>query len=1706
MCVHTYAQRFQVVDTEFQNNLALIYDNSENKSLDVEEGYSNVDENEGRIEANLDLDDDFINAKNDNASTNEDNPVIIDILTNDTEVITTIDPLTVDLDTSTPGIQNSIDVIEGHFEADGSGFVTFNPVVNYYGVVNLNYTVNDNLGTTSNEATIKVTVNSVNDVPVITAQTPALISATEDQSFIISVSNLIISDPDNATFTLIVLAGTNYNFSGNTITPTANYNGPLTVNVKVNDGSADSNTLGLSVEVGAVNDPPIIAGQTPATISATEDQDFSLAVTDLIISDPDNGSFAFNILAGSNYTFSGTTITPDPDYSGPLTVNVEVSDGTSTSSPFGVSVNVAGINDAPSITGQTPATISATEDTDFLISVSNLVITDPDNSSFTLSVLSGTNYTFSGNTVTPATNYNGALTVNVKVNDGSVDSNIFGVSVNVSSVNNTPVITGQTPATISATEDTNFVISISNLTITDPDNSTFTLTVLPGTNYTFSGTTIIPASNYNGSLTVNVEVSDGTNTSAPFGVSVNVAAVNDKPTITGQTPATISATEDTNFTISVSNLTISDPDNSSFILTVLPGTNYTFSGSTITPSPNISGALTVNVKVNDGTTDSDPFAIAVNVTSVNDAPVIIGQTPATISTNEDQSFSISLSNLTISDPDNASFTLTVLSGTNYTFSGTTITPASNYSGALTVNVKVNDGTTDSTPFGISVNVNGANDIPTITGQTPATISATEDTNFAVSLSNLTIADPDNNTFTLTVLTGTNYTFSGTTITPGANYTGSLTVNVKVNDGTNDSPSYGVMVNVSAVNDPPMITSQTPSTISATEDTNFTISLSNLTISDPDNSVFTLVVLAGANYTFSGNTITPASNFSGALTVNVKVNDGTTDSNIFGVSVNVSGGNDAPVITGQTPATISATEDTNFTISVSNLVISDPDNTSFTLTVLPGTNYTFSGTTITPAANYTGALSVNVKVNDGSNDSPSHAVLVNVAAVNDTPVISGQTPATISATEDTNFTISVSNLVISDPDNSSFTLTVLAGTNYTFSGNTITPALNYNGSLTVNVKVSDGNSDSNSFGVLVNVSGVNDKPVITGQTPSIVSATEDQSFSISLSNLTISDGDNSTFTLKLFPGTNYTVSGSNITPALNYSGPLSVNVKVNDGTIDSDVFGVQVFVIPANDAPVITGQNSISVNEDNSVTVQLSNLVVSDPDNTYPTGFTLTVISTSNATASGNTVTPAANFNGTLTVSVKVNDGTEDSAPHNITVTVNPVNDQPVFTSTPVTIANIGEIYEYEITASDIDGDAIIFNAVAKPSWSTLTVISNGKAKLAGTPTPASAGIFNVRITAKDAAGSPVEQAFELVINTKPTLSAFNVMTSEDTDINFQPQSFQNAFTDADGNALSKIKITVLPKHGSLKLNGNPVNVNDEINLPSISQMVYEVAQDYSGKDTLYWNANDGKIYSGDDAYINFVVNPVNDAPVVTIESDTLKYEIGKDLIQLTALFNVTDVDDDSLMLAEIGFRQQNYKSGVDIINFTNTANITGSFDSQSGVLTLSGKALLSEYVEAIRSIKYKYTNTSNPELQTKSVYVTVSDGKSLSNTKDRFVETIYTFQDLDIITGFTPNDDGKNDLWEVIKFTDNCEEGQTSDPDPRRSELGESVTRVFNKSGNLIYESTGFDCETLWRGQYNGKLVPPGTYFYVIEAVDSKLKALKKVYRGMVTVLYGSVH
>jgi len=119
-----------------------------------------------------------------------------------------------------------------------------------------------------------------------------------------------------------------------------------------------------------------------------------------------------------------------------------------------------------------------------------------------------------------------------------------------------------------------------------------------------------------------------------------------------------------------------------------------------------------------------------------------------------------------------------------------------------------------------------------------------------------------------------------------------------------------------------------------------------------------------------------------------------------------------------------------------------------------------------------------------------------------------------------------------------------------------------------------------------------------------------------------------------------------------TGARTVAVTLSDGDGGtSTAASVTVSVTALNDAPVITGQRALRTWETTALTITLDDLTVTDPDNSYPDDFTLSVQDGANYSRSGHTITPAVDFSGNLSVAAVVNDGTDDSNTYTLTVYV-----------------------------------------------------------------------------------------------------------------------------------------------------------------------------------------------------------------------------------------------------------------------------------------------------------------------------------------------------------------------------------------------------------------------------------------------------------------------
>jgi gliding motility-associated-like protein len=311
-------------------------------------------------------------ANNDSATTAEDTPVTLNITANDTDIDGTIVANTVDLDPTTPGIQTTLTTAQGSW-AVTNGNLTFTPAANYNGPASITYTVNDNDGTTTNVATVSITVTPVNDAPVAnndtatTAEdTPAILNITAndtDQDGTIDVTSVDLDPATPGQQTSISTTAGVFSVNAGVLTfyPAANYNGPASITYTVNDNSgATSNVATVSITVTPVNDAPIANNDLATTIEDTpvnvlvlsNDTDIDgTLVSSTIDLDPSLPGIQTTITNGmGTWTVVGAQVqfVPAANFNGTAFQAYVVNDNSGLTSNIAmITVTVNAVNDAP---------------------------------------------------------------------------------------------------------------------------------------------------------------------------------------------------------------------------------------------------------------------------------------------------------------------------------------------------------------------------------------------------------------------------------------------------------------------------------------------------------------------------------------------------------------------------------------------------------------------------------------------------------------------------------------------------------------------------------------------------------------------------------------------------------------------------------------------------------------------------------------------------------------------------------------------------------------------------------------------------------------------------------------------------------------------------------------------------------------------------------------------------------------------------------------------------------------------------------------------------------------------------------------------------------------------------------------------------------------------------------------------------------------
>ena len=238
-----------------------------------------------------------------------------------------------------------------------------------------------------------------------------------------------------------------------------------------------------------------------------------------------------------------------------------------------------------------------------------------------------------------------------------------------------------------------------------------------------------------------------------------------------------------------------------------------------------------------------------------------------------------------------------------------------------------------------------------------------------------------------------------------------------------------------------------------------------------------------------------------------------------------------------------------------------------------------------------------------------------------------------------------------------------------------------------------------------------------------------------------------------------------------------------------------------------------------------------------------------------------------------------------------------------------------------------------------------------------------------------------------------IFTEGDAGIKFVDDDIE--FADADGTTLSEAIVTL-----TNKTDGTLEDIKVPFSLPS--GILRDFDELTPGKVRLYGEASFAEYMSAissltyvntnedptaGDRIIEVVINdgyldsktatatitvvPVNDNPVISGSTEAVIYTTGNEIVLPYPA--ITDVDNTKMKSATITITT-NFISGEDVLSFTPDYGVTGSFDSGTGILTLTGEATIQEYEALISTIEISATLGTNTDNKAVSIKVTDKDG------------------------------------------------------------------------------------------------------------------------------------
>lgn len=1496
-------------------------------------------------------------ANNDAVITNENQSMGGYVLGNDTDVDG--DPLTAQVITYP---------LHGSLTMNPDGTFIYTPTPFYSGPDSFTYQAYDPYSM-SNIATVFITVNPVNNAPVVNGESYTI---NEDTMLTINAPGLLANDYDPDGDTLQVAVDTNpangtlvINGDGSFVyTPNQDFNGTDSFTYAVTDGNGGITIGTVVITVNAVNDAPKavndnystaegIALPVPAPGVLGNDTDAEGdPLTATLVSAPTNGWLTFN--ADGSFVYN-----PNPYFHGTDTFSYRTYDGQAYSAPATVTITVTPVNDAPVAN---PDYYAAQEGTPLTINAANGVLandTDPDGDVLAITVTTfpahgSLTYGADGSFVyTPNPLFSGTDTFVYEVRDPSGAADTAIVTLSVGAVNNAPVAYDDNYGASEGDIVTGNVLAND----TDPDGDTLTAQLKTGPTvgsliFNSNGTFVYtPLPNWNGTVTFTYQALDGTAMSNIATVTIVIQAVNDDPVANDDF---YTVNEDTVLNVSAPGVLLNDTDADGDTLSVtiglqpLHGTVYLNSNGSFvyTPNANYHGTDFFTYHVSDGHGGTDTAAVNITVLSVNDKPVAA---PDAFIVNQDTLLTVPAPGVLDNDTDADGDALTAIVVTPPT-NGTlvmnpdgsfTYQPDAGYSGTDSFRYKANDGTEDSAPVTVTITVVNVNDAPVavddhfytnedqvLVVSAPGILSNDSDPD-GDALSAILVNNPQHGTVTLNA----NGSF---TYTPDANWNGTDSFAYKVSDGQLESNIATARITVRPIDDDPVAV---PDAYTTDEDTTLTIAAPGVLGNDynPDGPVtlYTNVVAPPAHGTLvylgadGAFQYVPQANYHGTDVFVYRVFNGTSYSDPVAVTLTINPVEDNPVAL---PNSYAVLQNQTLTVSGPGVLADDYDPDGDPLSAVLGSQNVQHGSltlnsdgsfTYVPNGTFVGTDTFTYFATDNKgNVSEEVTVTLIVGGVNHAP-----------EARDDNYIVPFEDLPLirfspgvmgndSDPDGDSITAQLILQPQHGLvvlspgGGFVYTPLPNYNGPDSFTYRVFDGELYSNVATVNLSIQSINDRPVAQ---PDNFSTPEDTPLTVAapgiLSNDTDADGDTMTAVLVSNPShgiLNLDGNGGFVyTPNADWFGTDTFTYRAVDGNGGVSALTVVTIVVsPVNDAP-ITNDDTYTTDEDTTLTVVAPGVLQNDTDVDSATLQAILVSSPLNGTVTLNSdgrfvYVPVADFFGTDTFTYRANDGSLDGNVATVFIIVKPVQDAPR--------PNVDLYHTMEGTTLTISAPGVLANDV-DVDGDTLTALLADNVKHGQLTLQTDGSFVYVPTPGYYGADYFLYYAFD-----GHTQSAATTVTITIGFVNDPPVARDDEYL------VFEDTVTTIPAPGVIANDYDPEDdvlsatlvqgpLRGTLVLNADGSFVYTPLPNYTGTDYFLYQVNDG-LANSNIAKVVLYVEPINDEPIVN--QDYYSTDESKPLHVVAPGVLANDFDADNEPLTSI--IRDNPVNGVVVLNGD------GSFD------------------------------------------------------------------------------------------------------------------------------------------------------------------------------------